>query len=54
MSICPPGFYGYTADRDCYNIANQPLTTLFADNNTQTWVTVCPLSPLLYGDRTKK
>jgi hypothetical protein len=54
VNKCPPLSYGYTVNRDCYTIPNRPSTTLFADNNTQTWVTVCPLSPLTFGDRTKK
>lgn len=50
MTICPPGFYGYTIDNDCYNIANIPDVTLFADNVTQTWVSICSYNPLKFGD----
>jgi hypothetical protein len=50
VQICPPGFYGYEVDRDCYDIANIPDPFLFADNTTQTWVAECPIEPLLFGD----
>lgn len=51
VTICPPGYYGYLVDRDCYNIANIPDVTLFADNVTQTWVAACSINPLKFGDR---
>lgn len=31
LSSCPSGYYSYNIDRNCYNITNQPVTTLFAD-----------------------
>lgn len=52
---CPPNFYAYTDDRICYNTSTFPTSIArFADNVTQTWVTVCPLNPLSFGDTTTR
>ena len=52
LLVCPSSYYGYLADRICYTVPNRPISSpiYFADNLTQTWVTVCPLSPLAFGD----
>ena len=52
VSICPPGFYGYLPDRMCYDIPNIPDPDLFADNVTQTWVSICVENDpvLMFGD----
>lgn len=50
IEICPPLTYGYLPDRDCYDIASIPDPALFADNITQTWVSQCSESPLMFGD----
>lgn len=50
VTKCPPLYYGYSADRNCYSIANIPDITLFADNITQTWTSVCTINPLRFGD----
>jgi hypothetical protein len=49
--ICPLNFYAYIVDRICYSTATLSSSLiLFADNQTQTWVSVCPLTPLSFGD----
>ena len=49
--ICPQNLYAYTVDRICYSTSTLSSgLTLFADNQTQTWVSVCPLTPLAFGD----
>lgn len=54
IDICPDFYYGYDVDRDCYDIASRPDSSLFADNVTQTWVSVCPYEPLTFGDPLSK
>ena len=54
VSICPDTTYGYEPDRDCYTVANRPNSNYFAENDTNTWVTVCPYEPLTYGNRQTK
>lgn len=52
LTICPSTHYGYLSDRICYTNLTLPNSlVLFTDSITQTWVAVCPISPLRFGDR---